>query len=65
MARRRMTSIVRQVRISVTTIALLLILPVIAGLVTTIIYSEQYQAMIRRMDRAAEQKPVVETTETT
>ena len=62
MARRRMTSIVRQVRISVTTIALLLILPVIGGLVTTIIYSEQYQAMIRRMDRAAEQKPVVETT---
>ena len=62
MARQRMTSIVRQVRISVTTIALLLILPVIAGLVTTIIYSEQYQAMIRRMDRAAEQKPVVETT---
>ena len=62
MARQRMTSIVRQVRISVTTIALLLILPVIGGLVTTIIYSEQYQAMIRRMDRAAEQKPVVETT---
>ena len=62
MARRKMTSIVRQVRISVSTIAVMLLLPVIAGLVTTIIYSEQYQAMIRRMDRAAELKPQVETT---
>ena len=62
MARTRMASIVRQVRMTVSTIALLLILPVIAGLITTIIYSNQYQTMIRRMDRAAELKPQVETT---
>ena len=62
MAQRRMTSIVRQVRLSVSTIALLLILPVIGGLVTTIIYSDRYQSMIRRMDQAAELKPMVETT---
>ena len=58
----RMTSIVRQVRQSVSTIALMLILPVIAGLVTTLLYTSRYQAMIRRMDRAAELKPIVETT---
>ena len=62
MTRIRMTSIVRQVRHSVRTIALLMLLPVIAGLVTTLLYSNQYQAMIRRMDRAAELKPMVETT---
>ena len=62
MVRRRMTSIVRQVRRSVSTIALLLILPVVAGLVTTIIYADRYQSMIRRMDQAAELKPQVETT---
>ena len=62
MARRRLTSIVRQVRLSVSTIALLLILPVIAGLITTILYSHRYQSMIRRMDQAAELKPLVETT---
>ena len=62
MVRRRMTSIVRQVRQSVSTIALLLILPVVAGLVTTIIYADWYQSMIRRIDQAAELKPQVETT---
>ncbi len=62
MVRRRMTSIVRQVRRSVSTIALLLILPVVAGLVTTIIYADRYQSMIRRIDQAAELKPQVETT---
>ena len=62
MSAKRMSSISRQVRQSVSTIALLLTLPVISGLVTTLVYSNQYQAMIRRMDRAAELKPLVETT---
>ena len=62
MPAKRMSSISRQVRQSVFTIALLLTLPVISGLVTTLVYSNQYQAMIRRMDRAAELKPLVETT---
>ena len=58
----KMASIARQVRQSVSTIALLLALPVVSGLVTTLIYANQYQAMIRRMDRAAELKPTVEST---
>ena len=62
MAQKKMNSIVRQVRLSVSTIALLLTLPVIAGLVTTILYAGRYQSMIRRMDEAAELKPLVETT---
>ena len=61
MARERLTSIVRQVRQSVSTIALLLALPVVAALVTMLVYSVRYQAMISRMDRAAELKPSVET----
>ena len=61
MARGRLTSIVRQVRQSVSTIALLLALPVVAALVTMLVYAVRYQAMISRMDRAAELKPSVET----
>ena len=61
MARERLTSIVRQVRQSVSTIALLLALPVVAALVTMLVYAVRYQAMISRMDRAAELKPSVET----
>ena len=61
MARKRMTSIAAQVRQSITTIAMLLSMPVVIGLVTMVVYSSQYQGMIRRMDRAAELKPIVET----
>ena len=60
MARLRMTSMVREVRRSVSTIALLLTLPVVTALVAILVYSNQYQSMIRRMDRVAELKPVVE-----
>ena len=62
MARKKMNSMVRQVRHSVSTIALLMTIPVILGLVATLFYSARYQAMIRRMDRAVELKPMVETT---
>ena len=62
MSRGRMTSIVREVRRSVAHVALLLTLPVVIGLVTTLLYAGRYQAMIRRMDRAAELKPAVQTT---
>ena len=56
------TGISSEVRHSVTTIAVLLALPVILGLVVMILYSSRYQAMIRRMDEAAELKPALETT---
>ena len=62
MARKKMNSMVRQGRHSVSTIALLMTIPVILGLVATLFYSARYQAMIRRMDRAVELKPMVETT---
>ena len=60
--RKRLTSISRQVRQSVSTIALLMTLPVVMGLITTLVYASRYQAMIRRMDQAAELKPIVEST---
>ena len=62
MARKKMNSMIRQVRHSVSTIALLMTIPIILGMIATILYSSQYRAMIRRMDRAAELKPMVETT---
>ena len=62
MTRSRLTSIVGEVRQSVITIALLLTIPVVTGLVTMLLYSGRYQAMIRRMDRAVELKPAVEAT---
>ena len=58
---RKKISIVRRVRHTGARIALLLSVPVIAAMITTLIYSNEYQAMIRRMDRAAELKPSVET----
>lgn len=61
MARRKMTSIVGQVHQSMRSISLLLALPVALGLFTVLFYSWQYQALIRRMDRAAELKPQVES----
>ena len=62
MARKKMTSMTGQVRQSVVTIALLMTLPVVLGLAATLLYSARYQGMIRRMDRAAELKPAVEST---
>ena len=56
------TGISSEVRHSVSTIAILLALPVVIGLVVMILYSSRYQAMIRRMDAAAELKPALETT---
>ena len=51
---KRRTGISSEVRNSVSTIAVLLALPVIAGLFVMILYSSRYQGMIRRMDAAAE-----------
>ena len=61
MARKKHTRIVQQVQQTGITIALLLTLPLIMALVTTLIYTGQYTAMIRRMDRAAELKPLVKS----
>ena len=61
MREERRTGISSEVRNSVSTIAVLLALPVIAGLFVMILYSSRYQGMIRRMDAAAELKPALET----
>ncbi len=61
MAQRR-TGISSEVRRSVSAIAVLLALPVVIGLAMMILYSSRYQAMIQRMDAAAELKPALETT---
>lgn len=62
MRRSGMTSITLQVRRSVTSIAVLLAVPALIGLVVMLMYSAQTQAMIRRMDAAARVKPVLEST---
>ncbi len=62
MRRKRGTGISSEVRHSVRTIAVLMALPVVVGLVVMILYSSRYQAMIGRMDAAAELKPALETT---
>ena len=62
MRRGGMTSITRQIRRSVISIAVLLTVPAVIGLVVMMIYSSRTQAMIRRMDAAAEMKPALETT---
>ena len=59
---RKRTGISSEVRHSVSIIAVLLALPVIVGLTVMILYSSRYQAMIRRMDAAAELKPALEMT---
>ena len=59
MQRKRGTGISSEVRHSVRTIAVLLALPVVIGLMVMILYSSRYQAMIGRMDAAAELKPAV------
>ena len=62
MRRSGMTSITSQVRRSMTSIAVLLSVPALIGLVVMLIYSARTQAMIRRMDAAARMKPVLEST---
>ena len=57
----RLTSISAQVRRSMYSIAVLLTVPVVVGLVVMLIYSARTQAMIRRMDAAAELKPALES----
>ena len=56
------TGISSEVRRSVSTIAVLLALPVVIGLIMMVLYSSRYQAMIQRMGETAELKPAVETT---
>ena len=62
MRRSGMISITLQVRRSVASIAVLLAVPALIGLVVMLMYSAQTQAMIRRMDAAARVKPVLEST---
>jgi two-component system sensor histidine kinase YesM len=62
MRRGGMTSITAQLRRSVGSITVLLVVPAVIGLVVMMLYSSRTQAMIRRMDAAAEMKPALETT---
>jgi len=62
MAGRKRIAISADVRRSVTVIGVLLTLPVIIGLTVMILYSTRYQAMIERMETAAELKPSLQTT---
>ena len=62
MRRGGMTSITAQLRRSVGSITILLVVPAIIGLVVMMLYSSRTQAMIRRMDAAAEMKPALEAT---
>ena len=57
---KRNTGISNEVRRSVSTIMVLLALPVVIGLVAMILYASSYQAMIQRIDEAAELKPVLQ-----
>ncbi len=61
MQRRKLASISVQIRRSVWSVAALLAVPVVIGLVMMLLYTQRYQAMIKRMDAAAELKPIVET----
>jgi len=61
MRRSGMTSISSQVRRSIGSIAFLLAVPAVIGLVVMLVYSTRTQAMIRRMDAAAALKPGLET----
>lgn len=62
MRRGGLRSIALQVRRSVNSIAFLLAAPAVIGLVVMMVYSSRTQAMIGRMDSAAELKPDLETT---
>ena len=59
MEERRPTGIIPQVRRSVWSVAALLAIPVVVGLIVLIVYASRYQSMIRRMDAAAELKPLI------
>ena len=61
MKRSGMTSITAQVHRSVSSIAILLAVPAVIGLVVMLIYSSRTQAMIRRMDAIAGMKPALES----
>ena len=61
MRKRKLTSITAHIHRSVWSVASLLVIPVVIGLVMMLIYTQRYQAMIQRMDTAAELKPKVET----
>ena len=61
MRRSGMTSITAQVRRSVSSIAVLLAVPAVIGLVVMLVYSSRTQAMIRRMDATAGMKPALES----
>lgn len=58
----RTTSITSQVRRSLSSVAILLAVPAVIGLVVMMVYSTRSQAMIRRMEAAATLKPVLEST---
>ena len=62
MYRYRKTSITGQVRKSITSIAVLLAVPAIIGLVVMLIYASRTQAMTRRMNDVAQMKPALENT---
>ena len=62
MYRYRKTSITDQVRKSITSIAVLLAVPAIIGLVVMLIYASRTQAMTRRMNDVAQMKPALENT---
>ena len=61
MRRARVTGIVSRFRGTVRSIVALLALPVVIGLAAMIVYATRHQAMIQRMDAAAQLKPVVES----
>ncbi len=61
MKKRKLTSFTAYVQRSVWSVAALLIIPVVIGLTVTLVYTQQYQAMIQRMATASELKPIVET----
>ena len=61
MRRRGMTSITAQIRRSVGSITVLLVVPAMIGLIVMLIYSSRTQAMIRRMEATAEMKPALES----
>jgi len=61
MRRGRNNSIAGKVGHSVRTIAVLLSLPVAIGLIVMMLYAVSHQGMIRRMDAAAQLKPIVKT----
>ena len=61
MRKRKLTSITAHIHRSVWSVASLLVVPVVVGLVMMLFYTQRYQAMIQRMATAAELKPKVET----